>query len=65
MAEPGKLAPLAVARAVFWSFFGVRRRKDYADDLARITPAQFIVAALFGVAVFIGTVLLVVSLVVA
>jgi hypothetical protein len=59
-----RLAPWAAMRAVFWSFFGVRRRKDYADDLGRITPWQFIFAALIGVAVFIGTVLTVVSLVV-
>jgi hypothetical protein len=29
-------SPLQVAKAVFWSFFGVRRRTEHEKDLAQI-----------------------------
>ena len=45
---PPKAGILQVAKAVFWSFFGVRRRRDYESDAARITPVQAIVAGLTG-----------------
>lgn len=53
---------LKAALAVFWSFFGVRKRRDYDDDARSLTPAQIIIAGLIGGAVFISTVLLVVYL---
>lgn len=53
---------LKAALAVFWSFFGVRRRRDYDADAKSLTPAQVIIAGLIGAAVFIGTILLVVYL---
>ncbi|HIV69722.1 MAG TPA: DUF2970 domain-containing protein [Candidatus Aquabacterium excrementipullorum] len=33
-------------RAVAWSFFGVRKSKDHAEDLARLNPVHLIVAGL-------------------
>lgn len=33
-------------KAVAWSFFGVRKSKDHADDLARLNPVHLIVAGL-------------------
>jgi hypothetical protein len=48
---------------VFWSFFGVRRRRDYGSDAARITPVQAIVAGLIAVAVLIALLLLLVKVV--
>ena len=60
MAEPQKPAsatPLQVAKAVFWSFFGIRRRAEYEKDAVRLKPAQVIVAGI------IGAILLVLSLV--
>lgn len=60
MADRGNLK---AALAVFWSFFGVRKRRDYDADAKSLTPAQIIIAGLIGGATFILTVLLVVYLV--
>jgi hypothetical protein len=43
------------ALAVFWSFFGVRKRRDYDDDAANLTPVQVIIAGLIGAVVFVST----------
>ena len=59
MAKGGNLK---AALAVFWSFFGVRKRRDYDDDAQSLTPAQVIVAGLIGGAIFILTMLLLVYL---
>jgi hypothetical protein len=53
---------LKAALAVFWSFFGVRKRRDYDDDAQSLTPAQVIVAGLIGGAIFVLTMLLLVYL---
>lgn len=53
---------LKAALAVFWSFFGVRRRRDYDADAQSLTPAQVIVAGLIGAAVFVLTMFLLVYL---
>ena len=55
----------ASMKAVFWSFFGVRKRKDYEHDAANLNPFHVILAALLGVAIFIGVLLFVVRLAVA
>jgi hypothetical protein len=54
---------LKVVLAVFWSFFGVRKRRDYDADSQSLTPAQVVIAGLIGGAVFVSTMLLVVYLV--
>lgn len=59
MAEGGNLK---AALAVFWSFFGVRKRRDYDADAQSLTPAQIIIAGLIGAAVFVLTLLLLVYL---
>ena len=46
--RPKKASPLQVARTVFWSFFGIRKRADYDRDAATVTPVQVIVAGLIG-----------------
>ena len=51
--KPEKASPLAVAKAVFWSFFGIRRKQDYEKDAVRLTPVQVIVAGLIGAALFV------------
>jgi hypothetical protein len=55
----------ATLRAVFWSFFGVRKGRDYAHDAANLHPVHVIVAALIGVAIFIGVLVLLVRIAVA
>ena len=57
MASAGNLK---AALAVFWSFFGVRKRRDYDADAKNLTPAQVIIAGLIGGLVFVLTILLVV-----
>jgi hypothetical protein len=57
MASSGNLK---AALAVFWSFFGVRKRRDYDADAKSLTPAQVILAGLIGGLVFVLTILLVV-----
>lgn len=57
MASTGNIK---AALAVFWSFFGVRKRRDYDADAKNLTPAQVIIAGLIGGLVFVLTILLVV-----
>jgi len=59
MAEKGNLK---AALAVFWSFFGVRKRRDYDADAQSLTPAQIIIAGLIGGLLFVLTMLLLVYL---
>ena len=61
---PKKAGPLQVAKAVFWSFFGIRRRAEHEADVGRLTPVQVIVAGLIGAALFIGTLVLIVRFVI-
>ena len=65
MDKPKKTSFGATMKAVFWSFFGVRKRKDYEHDAANLNPFHVIIGALIGVAVFIGVLLFVVRLAVA
>jgi hypothetical protein len=60
VAERGNLK---AALAVFWSFFGVRKRRDYDADAQSLTPAQIIFAGLVGGLLFVLTMLLLVYLV--
>lgn len=51
-------------RAVIWSFFGLRRKSDFDQDEAKLNPFHVLVAALLGVALFIGLLITIVKLVV-
>jgi len=55
-----KASPLRVAKAVFWSFFGIRKRRDYETDSVEIKPHQVIVAGLIGAAVLVLSLILLV-----
>ncbi|MFZ1181358.1 MAG: DUF2970 domain-containing protein [Herbaspirillum sp.] len=55
----------ATMKAVFWSFFGVRRRGDYENDAARLNPLHVIIAGVIGAAVFVVVLVLIVNMVVA
>jgi len=49
-----------VVLAVFWSFFGVRRRRDLLEDAESIKPVHLIVAGVLGgIFVVVSLVLLV------
>ena len=52
----------ATMRAVFWSFFGVRKHKDYEHDSANLNPVHVIIAGLIGVLLFIGVLIVAVKI---
>lgn len=55
----------ATMKAVFWSFFGVRKRQDYEKDAAQLNPVYVIIAGLIGAALFIAVLIFIVRTVVA
>ena len=55
----------ATMKAVFWSFFGVRKRRDYEKDAAQLNPVYVIIAGLIGAALFIAVLIFIVRMVVA
>lgn len=59
-----KATPLQVAKAVFWSFLGIRKRRDYETDSVELKPQQVVIAGLIGAALFVFTLILLVRLVI-
>jgi hypothetical protein len=55
----------ATVKAVFWSFFGVRKRSDYEKDAQQLNPVHVIIAGVIGALIFIATLLIIVKSVVA
>ena len=55
---------LQTMRAVGWSFFGVRRSADYAQDVAKLNPVHVIIAGIVGAALFVLTLVVLVKWVV-
>jgi hypothetical protein len=50
---------MGVFRAVFWSFFGVRKGQDLEQDARQLRPIQIIVAGLAAAALLVlGLILL-------
>ena len=58
-----KSSPLTIAKAVFFSFLGIRKSSDYQKDAAKITPLQAIIGGLIGAGIFIATLVTVVQVV--
>ena len=52
-------------RMVGWGFLGIRKKSDYQQDLAQVSPFHVILAGLIAVLVLIGVLLLIVNWVVA
>ncbi len=50
----------ATMKAVFWSFFGIRKRSDYEKDSASLNPVHVVIAGLIGAALFIGVLIMLV-----
>jgi hypothetical protein len=59
-----KASPLQVAKAVFWSFLGIRKRRDYETDSVEIKPQQVIIAGLVGAAILVLSLILLVHFVI-
>lgn len=51
-------------RAVFWSFFGVRKRRDLERDSKRLNPVHVVITAFVMMAMFIAILITVVHFVV-
>ena len=51
-------------KAVFWSFFGVRKSSDHSADMQKLKPVHVIVAGVVAAALFILILVLIVRLVV-
>jgi heme/copper-type cytochrome/quinol oxidase subunit 2 len=52
-------------KAVFWAFLGIRKRSDYEQDAEKLNPVHIVIAALIGVAIFIGVLIVLVRFAVA
>ncbi len=59
-----KMAFTATLKAVFWSFFGVRKKSDYEQDALQLNPIHVIIAGVIGALIFIMVLLAVVKMVV-
>jgi hypothetical protein len=56
---------LQTFRAVAWSFFGVRRSADHADDVQKLNPVHVIIAGIVSAALFIFALVMLVQWVIA
>ena len=52
-ARPAKATPLQVAKAVVWSFLGIRKRRDYEKDAVSLTLPQVVIAGIIGAVIFV------------
>ncbi len=52
-ARPRKGSPWQAAKAVFWAFSGVRKRKHGESDTVSLTLGQVIVAGIVGALLFV------------
>jgi len=59
-----KASFVQTARAVFWAFFGVRKRAHYEADTARLNPVHVIVMGVAGAALFIVVLISIIKFVV-
>ena len=58
-------SPLQTFRAVAWSFFGIRRSADHAQDMQKLNPLHLVVAGVVSAALFVIALVLLVRWVVA
>ncbi len=55
----------ATVKAVFWSFFGVRKKSDYEKDAAQLNPVHVLIAGVIAAALFIAILVTIIHFVVA
>ena len=60
-----KLSFLQTMQAVAWSFFGVRKSRDYERDVSQLNPVHLVIAGVIGAVLFICVLLLIVNWVLA
>ena len=51
--KPRNAGPFDVAKAVFWSFLGIRKRVAHEQDAVTLKPVQVIIAGLIGAVIFV------------
>lgn len=51
-------------KAVLWSFFGVRKKSAYEEDVAQLNPVHIIIAGVLGALIFIVTLIMVIKFIV-
>ncbi len=65
--QPSKPAEEATfgqtAAAVFWSFFGVRRKSAFERDHRALNPVHVVIMGLLAAAIFVGTLVTIVLLI--
>lgn len=59
-----KASFLQTVRAVFWSFFGVRKKSDYEQDAAQLNPVHVVIVGVIAAALFVIGLILIVRMVV-
>ena len=66
MNDEAKKAPslLNVTRSVLWGMLGVQKLENYERDFTHGKPWQYIVIGLVAVAIFIGTIITIVKVVI-
>ena len=57
-------SPLQTLRAVAWSFLGIRRSSDYAQDVEKLNPLHVVIGGIVGAALFVGVIVMLVRWVV-
>ena len=55
--------PLDVAKAVFWSFLGIRKRTAHEQDFVTLKPVQVIIAGIIGAVIFVVCLVMLVRLI--
>jgi len=59
----GKATVIQVAKAVFFSFIGIRKQGDLENDAAKITLLQAVVGGIVGCLIFVASLILLVRIV--
>ena len=49
---------LRTAKAILWSFVGLRSRSDYEKDIEQLNPVHIVIAGLIGVMLFVASLFL-------
>jgi len=62
--KENKASFLYTLKSVMWAMLGVRRGEGYNEDVNKIKPKQAILVGIIMVAIFISTLIFVVSLVI-
>ncbi len=63
--QPARTASfLDTAKAVAWSFFGVRKKSHYERDAVSLNPVHVIIMGIVGAALFIALLLIIIKFVV-